>query len=85
MFRLSTRDGETIVFSRKWSHKSVTEIIKKNYIFGSVWYKSFIQMPIKKKKRISLTTGVQIKVSKMYRLQYNVVSIFFCQGKFRLA
>ena len=28
MFRLSTRAGETIVFSCKWSHKSVTEIIK---------------------------------------------------------
>ena len=57
MFRLSARAGETIVFSFKWSHKNVTEIIKE--IISPVLCgtnRSFKRQF--KTKHISLTTGV---------------------------
>ena len=81
MFRLSTRAGETLVFSCKWSHKSVTEIIKE--ILSPVLCgtnRSFKRQF--KKKHVSLMTGVQIKVSEMCRLQYTVVSIFSARESF---
>ena len=40
MFRPSACAGESIVYE---CHKSVTEIVQKNYISGSIWHKSFIQ------------------------------------------
>ena len=42
MFRLSACAGELIVFING-SHKTVTEIVGKNYISGSIWHNSFIQ------------------------------------------
>ena len=42
MFRLSACAGESIVFING-SHKTVTEIVEKNYISGSIRHNSFIQ------------------------------------------
>ena len=56
MFRLSTRAGETIVSSCKWSHKSVTEIVKK--IISPVLYGTNRSFKCQLNKHTSLTTGV---------------------------